>query len=217
MLLPHAYEGQGPEHSSARLERYLLQCAQGNIQVANCSTPANYFHILRRQVVRHVRKPLVLMTPKSLLRHPACVSDLQELQDGEFRHVIPDPRELPADEIRRVVFCSGHVYYDLLAVYDDYPDAKHIAVHRVELLYPFPHEQIVALIEAAPGAEVMWVQEEPSNMGAWPVIANWLRDHMPEGRTLSSVTRPEAASPATGSHSIHKREQLNIVRCSLTL
>ena len=208
MLLPHGFEGQGPEHSSARLERFLLQCAQDNIQVANCSTPANYFHILRRQVVRHVRKPLVLMTPKSLLRHAACVSSLDDLATGGFQRVIPDPSAPSARSTRKVILCSGHVYYDLRAAMDADPAAaKGIALHRVELLYPFPGPEVVALLKGVPAkAEVLWVQEEPRNMGAWPAVHEWLRDALPAGRTLRYVGRPAAASPATGSHSQHKRE-----------
>jgi 2-oxoglutarate dehydrogenase E1 component len=218
MLLPHAYEGQGPEHSSARLERYLLQCAQGNIQVANCSTPANYFHILRRQMVRHVRKPLVVMTPKSLLRHPECVSSLDELANGSFQHVIPDPRELRDSKIRRVVFCSGHIYYDLLPALSSSPQAEAIAVHRVELLYPYPKAKIEALIAAAPArAEIVWLQEEPRNMGAWPVLSHWMRKHLGPNRQLRCIAREAAASPATGSNALHQRQQADLIAATLAL
>jgi 2-oxoglutarate dehydrogenase E1 component len=218
MLLPHAYEGQGPEHSSARLERYLMQCAQANMQVANCTTPANYFHILRRQVVRHVRKPLILMTPKSLLRHPSCTSTLEDLTEGEFQHVIADPRAIDAAAVKRVVFCSGHVYYDLIAAYADYPDASSIVVHRVEMLYPYPQDVISSLIDAAPPeAELMWTQEEPENMGAWPLLSHWMRAHLPHERVVRVVARPSSASPATGSHSVHRREQDAIISATLTL
>ncbi|HMV70383.1 MAG TPA: thiamine pyrophosphate-dependent enzyme, partial [Myxococcota bacterium] len=170
MLLPHGYEGQGPEHSSARLERFLLLCAQDNIQVANCSTPASYFHLLRRQVLRHVRKPLVLMTPKSLLRNAACTSTLDEIASGAFQRVIPDPRPIDPSTARRAVFCSGHVYYEIMDRLATFPDAERVLVHRVELLYPFPRQEIAALVDALPeGADVVWCQEEPANMGAWPV------------------------------------------------
>jgi 2-oxoglutarate dehydrogenase E1 component len=217
MLLPHAYEGQGPEHSSARLERYLMQCAQENIQVANCSTPANYFHLLRRQVIRHVRKPLILMTPKSLLRHPDCGSPLSELETGHFQHIIPDPRPLDARAVRRVVFCSGHVYYDLMPSFSTAADADKVAIHRIELLYPFPHEEMTALIaQAPPDAEIVWVQEEPRNMGAWPVIAHWMRKHLPRGEQVRCISRDAAASPATGSHSAHQRQLAEIVAATFS-
>jgi 2-oxoglutarate dehydrogenase E1 component len=218
MLLPHGYEGQGPEHSSARLERYLLLCAQDNIQVANCSTPASYFHLLRRQVLRHVRKPLILMTPKSLLRHAACTSTLNDLATGAFQRVIPEPRPLDPASVRRAVFCSGHVYYDLVEHYAALRDSERVAVHRVELLYPFPHREIRALIDALPeGADVVWCQEEPANMGAWPVLQGWLREVLPPGRTLRYAGRPAAASPATGSHRQHHKEQEALVASALTL
>ncbi|MCB9681903.1 MAG: 2-oxoglutarate dehydrogenase E1 component [Alphaproteobacteria bacterium] len=218
MLLPHAYEGQGPEHSSAKLERYLLQCAQNNMQVANCTTPANYFHILRRQVVRHVRKPLILMTPKSLLRHPEATSSLEELANGVFRRVIADPRDLDDGAVQRVVFCSGHVYYDLLAALADHPHADRVAVHRIELLYPFPAADVLALLGDLPDTtEFVWCQEEPENMGAWPVVRHWMTPVLPAGRTLRYVGRPAAASPATGSHSAHKRQQDALVSAALTL
>jgi 2-oxoglutarate dehydrogenase E1 component len=188
------------------------------MQVANCTTPANYFHILRRQVVRHVRKPLILMTPKSLLRHPSCTSTLEDLTEGEFQHVIADPRAIDAAAVKRVVFCSGHVYYDLIAAYADYPDASSIVVHRVEMLYPYPQDVISSLIDAAPPeAELMWTQEEPENMGAWPLLSHWMRAHLPHERVVRVVARPSSASPATGSHSVHRREQDAIISATLTL
>jgi 2-oxoglutarate dehydrogenase E1 component len=215
MLLPHGYEGQGPEHSSARLERWLQLCAQDNMQVVNCTTPANYFHLLRRQVIRHVRKPLVVMTPKSLLRHPECTSPLDELGSGRFRKVIPDPRavESPA----RIVFCSGHVYFDLLAALPNYPDAGRVAIHRVEQLYPFPWDEVTALLEAAPEADVVWCQEEPRNMGAWSSLTCWFAENLPPSRRTRYVGRPAAASPATGSYRKHNAEQLAFITEALTL
>jgi 2-oxoglutarate dehydrogenase E1 component len=216
LLLPHGYEGQGPEHSSARLERYLQLCAQDNIQVANCTTPANYFHLLRRQALRTVRKPLVLMTPKSLLRNPACTSPVEELARGGFLKVIPDPRALT--DVRRVVFCSGHVYYDLVEHFAKFPDASRVAVHRVELLYPFPAQEILAALAATPDVtDVVWCQEEPRNMGAWPMLDEWLGAILPPTSRLRYVGRAAAASPATGSHRQHHAEQERFLHDALTL
>jgi 2-oxoglutarate dehydrogenase E1 component len=215
MLLPHGYEGQGPEHSSARLERWLQLCAQDNMQVVNITTPANYFHLLRRQVIRHVRKPLVVMTPKSLLRHAECTSPLDDLGTGRFRKVIPDPRGIVSPE--RIVLCSGHVYFDLLAALPKYADAGRIAIHRVEQLYPFPWAEVSALLAAAPEADVVWCQEEPRNMGAWSALTCWFAEHLPPGRRTRYVGRPAAASPATGSYRKHNAEQTAFITEALTL
>jgi 2-oxoglutarate dehydrogenase E1 component len=211
MLLPHGYEGQGPEHSSARLERYLLMCAQENIQVANCTTPANYFHILRRQALRFVRKPLVIMTPKSLLRHAVAVSTLDDLVNGAFQAVIPELDDLDPQEVRRVVFCSGKIYYELLAERRKRED-RTVALIRVELLYPWPDaliDQILALYPAS--AEIFWCQEEPKNMGAWPVILHWMMEHIPHDRLPTYVGRPAAASPAGGYHKAHVESQRVVI------
>jgi 2-oxoglutarate dehydrogenase E1 component len=214
MLLPHGYEGQGPEHSSARLERYLLQCAQDNIQVANCSTPANLFHVLRRQVIRHVRKPLVLMTPKSLLRHPKCISTMAELSDGRFHKVIADPGVTDTSSVERVIFCSGRVYYDLIAELDKRDDRARFAIHRIELLYPFPAEEVAELVAASSDAEIVWCQEEPLNMGAWLLVSHWLHEALP-GRTVRYAGRPAAASPATGYAPTHRQEQADLLAAAL--
>jgi 2-oxoglutarate dehydrogenase E1 component len=214
LLLPHGYEGQGPEHSSARLERFLQLCAQDNMQVANCTTPANYFHLLRRQALRTVRKPLIVMSPKSLLRHPKCTSDIQELCAGGFQKVIPDARTLT--DVRRVVFCSGHVYYDLLEKFETEPGAQRVAVHRVEQLYPIPREEILATLAQTPGVtDVVWCQEEPRNMGAWPMYDEWLAAALPDSCTLTYIGRDESASPATGSHRQHHHEQEKLVHAAL--
>jgi 2-oxoglutarate dehydrogenase E1 component len=204
LLLPHGYEGQGPEHSSARLERFLQLCAEENLQVANCTTPANFFHLLRRQVLRNVRKPLVVMTPKSLLRHPDATSTLDDLAAGGFSSVLAD-HEPPAGPVRRVVLCSGKVWTELLAERRKRQDAG-VALVRVEMLYPFPARAIAAEVAKYPGAEVVWCQEEPKNMGAWPSFAQWFADELPELR-VRYVGRPAAASPATGSHKKHVAEQ----------
>ncbi len=204
MLLPHGFEGQGPEHSSARLERFLQLCAEDNIQVCNLSTPAQYFHALRRQILRPLRKPLVIMTPKSLLRHKGAVSTLTDLSDGHFQRVIGDPT-IDTQKARKVLLCSGKVYFDLLAAREA-RKLDNVAIIRVEQLYPLPETELqhqLALYRE--GTPLVWVQEEPFNMGAW----YFLRARWPAAlRKLSDcVARPESASPATGSHSSHKYEQ----------
>jgi 2-oxoglutarate dehydrogenase E1 component len=204
MLLPHGFEGQGPEHSSGRLERFLQLCAEDNIQVCNLSTPANFFHALRRQMVRSWRKPLVVMTPKSLLRHKGAVSTLSELAEGHFQKVIGDTA-IDAQKARKVLLCSGKVYFDLLAAREA-RKIDNVAIIRVEQLYPLPEaelqHQLALYRESTP---IVWVQEEPFNMGAW----YFLRARWPASlRKLNDcVARPESASPATGSHSSHKYEQ----------
>ena len=212
MLLPHGFEGQGPEHSSARLERYLQACADNNIQVANITTPANYFHALRRQMVRHVRKPLVVMSPKSLLRSPLAVSDLADLSEGAFQHVIPDPN--PPKKVERIVFSSGKVYYEVAAARDE---AKaNVALHRVEMLYPFPDEPILELAAEHPKAELVWCQEEPRNMGAFPTMFHRFAECLPD-RRLHYVGRPAAASPAGGSNKGDRAQQALLIQQAITL
>ncbi|MCB9743210.1 MAG: 2-oxoglutarate dehydrogenase E1 component [Alphaproteobacteria bacterium] len=210
MLLPHGYEGQGPEHSSARIERYLMLCAEDNIQLANVTTPANLFHLMRRQALRKVRKPLIVFTPKSLLRHPRCISTMEDLAEGSFQRLIPETEALEPAEVKRLVFCSGKVYYDLLAEREERGERR-VALARVEELYPYPQELIAAEVERFPNAEVVWVQEEPRNMGAWPVYCDWLREQLPRDRQPRYIGRKPAASPATGSHGTHARES----RCIL--
>ncbi|MGE0352007.1 MAG: multifunctional oxoglutarate decarboxylase/oxoglutarate dehydrogenase thiamine pyrophosphate-binding subunit/dihydrolipoyllysine-residue succinyltransferase subunit [Gemmatimonadales bacterium] len=212
LLLPHGYEGQGPEHSSARLERFLQLAAEGNIRVANCTTPAQYFHLLRRQakVARH--RPLVLMTPKSLLRHPQATSHVSDLARGRFHAVLDDPvvGAEPAG-VTRVVFCSGKVYYDLMAEAEKLT-ANRPAIVRVEQLYTFPAPEMRNTLERYPDlAEVIWAQEEPRNMGAWHYIEEKIRDVMPAGVSLHYAGRPERASPAEGYASSHHQEQKRIV------
>jgi 2-oxoglutarate dehydrogenase E1 component len=210
-LLPHAYEGQGPEHSSARLERFLQLCAEQNMIVANFSTPANYFHALRRQVKRDVNKPLVIMTPKSLLRHPKCVSTPQELTDGGVREVIPAETD-PADTTRHIL-CSGKVYYDLVKALADDDRRDEIAITRLEQFYPFPEADLRNELERyADADETVWVQEEPQNMGAWTFVESRLDALLDEvhghcEQRIQYVGRPASASPATGSAKVHDREQ----------
>ncbi|APF36242.1 2-oxoglutarate dehydrogenase E1 component [Chelatococcus daeguensis] len=216
LLLPHGYEGQGPEHSSARLERYLQMCAEDNMQVANCTTPANYFHILRRQLKRDFRKPLILMTPKSLLRHKRCVSSLAELGEGTtFHRILKDDAErLPGeaiklvkdDKIRRVVLCSGKVYYDLYEEREK-RGIDDVYLLRTEQLYPFPAKSLATELQRFPRAEVIWCQEEPKNMGAWTFVEpylEWVLDHAgSKVKRPRYVGRAASAATATGLMSKH--------------
>ena len=232
LLLPHGYEGQGPEHSSARLERFLQLSAEDNWQVANCTTPANYFHILRRQLHRKFRKPLVIMTPKSLLRHKRVISKLDELgPDSTFHRVLwdladrerhPEVTDLtplkPDDEIRRVVLCTGKVYYDLVDQRENL-GLDDVYILRVEQLYPFPARSLIAELERFPNAELVWCQEEPRNMGAWQFLEpnlRWVLDQM--GRKQKGPVyagRVAAASPATGQASRHNKEQQDLTTDAL--
>lgn len=216
MLLPHGFEGQGPEHSSARLERYLQQCAEDNWQVCNITTPANYYHALRRQIHRDFRKPLVIMTPKSLLRHKRAVSKLEEFGPGtSFNRVLPDCGDLVAPaKVKRVVLCTGKVYYDLLAAREE-ANIANIALVRMEQLYPFPSISLSKELEKYPGAEIVWCQEEPKNMGAWHFLDRRIEEVLGnlnvEAERPVYVGRPEAASPATGSLGKHNAEQKALV------
>ncbi|MEP1443688.1 MAG: 2-oxoglutarate dehydrogenase E1 component, partial [Hyphomicrobiales bacterium] len=214
-LLPHGYEGQGPEHSSARLERFLQMCAEDNMQVANCTTPANYFHILRRQLRRDFRKPLILMTPKSLLRHKMCTSTIEEFsEDSSFHRVLWDDAQLDHTEetlvadkdIRKVVLCSGKVYFDLYEArkkrgLDD------IYIMRLEQLYPFPAKAAITELTRFKNAEIVWCQEEPKNMGSWTFVEpylEWALNHV--GSTHARPVyagRPASAATATGLMSAH--------------
>ena len=216
MLLPHGFEGQGPEHSSARLERYLQLHADGNIQVVNCSTPASYFHVLRRQLRRSFRKPLIVMSPKSLLRHKRCVSQLEEMSGGaRFHRVIgeTDPAITP-ERARRVVFCSGKVYYDLLAAREE-RGIDDVALLRLEQIAPFPSRSLMVEIAKYDEAEVVWCQEEPENMGAWTFVAPRIEQVLTEldgaARRPRYVGRAAAASPATGFLVLHQREQRALI------
>jgi 2-oxoglutarate dehydrogenase E1 component len=213
LLLPHGYEGQGPEHSSARLERFLQQAAEDNIRVANCSTPAQYFHLLRRQARLEEVRPLILFTPKSLLRHPRAVSRLADLADGGFRMVIDDDDAAQhPGTVRRLALCSGKVYYDLVGG-DEREENPDVAVIRVEQLYPFPEEHLGGLLDRYDQAtDLVWVQEEPSTMGAWTYIRPLLEALAGDRLVVRYVGRPERASPAEGYKKAHDHEQARIVR-----
>jgi 2-oxoglutarate dehydrogenase E1 component len=209
LLLPHGYEGQGPEHSSARYERFLQLGGEDNIQVVYPSTPAQYFHVLRRQVVRRWRKPLVVLTPKSLLRLPACVSTLEELERGRFQRLLDDVTVEPL-RVERLLLCTGKVYYDLAEERARLKTDK-VAIARLEQLYPLRDELITGLYERYPNArEVVWVQEEPENMGARHFLCTRLPG-LTQGRSLHWIHRPESASPATGSSKAHAIEQRRLV------
>ncbi len=211
LLLPHGYEGQGPEHSSARLERFLQLCAEDNMRVAYPTTPAQYFHLLRRQALQRPERPLVVMTPKSLLRHPMATSSLSELTDGRYRSVLADPTVEDPDKITRLVLCSGKFYYDVEG-HDRRAEAATTAVARVELLYPFPADALGELVALYPNLhEVVWAQEEPRNMGALVYIGPRLRVVVPRKLPLSYVARPERASPAEGKAKDHVKQQENLV------
>jgi 2-oxoglutarate dehydrogenase E1 component len=211
LLLPHGFEGQGPEHSSARMERFLMLAAEDNIQVVYPTTPAQYFHVLRRQVIRRWRKPLVVITPKSLLRHPRVVSSLDDCASGRFARILPDSLGRPPTEVRRILLCSGKIYYEL-EDYREQAKRQDVAIIRLEQLYPLPLNFLEeALAPFAAGTPVCWVQEEPENMGAWTYLRLRFGSSLLGRFPLSGVTRPPSASPATGSHRRHKHEQAEIV------
>ena len=215
MMLPHGYEGQGPEHSSARLERYLQLTAEHNIQVCVPSTPAQIFHLLRRQMVRPFRKPLVIMTPKSLLRKPDAASNLKELAKGGFQTVIGEIDALDPDQVTRVVACSGKVYYDLVSGRRE-RRADNVAIIRVEQLYPFPHKQFAAEMKRyAKAKEVIWAQEEPQNQGAWYQIQHYVQENMRPDQKLHYAGRASSASPAVGYVAKHNEQQKKLVEQAL--
>jgi 2-oxoglutarate dehydrogenase E1 component len=206
VLLPHGFEGQGPEHSGARMERYLTLCAENNMQVANCTTPANMFHIFRRQVKREFRKPLIIFTPKSLLRHPLAMSPVSDFTQGGFKELIDDEVK-DSGKITKVAFCSGKIFYDLIEEKQSLGNKEHIAIVRIEQLYPLPKVQIAKLLEKYENTqELIWVQEEPYNMGAWPFIRSEL-DYL----DLQIISRPATGSPATGSIKFHQMQQRKII------
>jgi 2-oxoglutarate dehydrogenase E1 component len=211
LLLPHGYEGQGPEHSSARPERYLQLCAQHNMQVCVPSTPAQIYHLMRRQMVRDYRKPLIVMSPKSLLRHKEAVSSLVDLADGTFQTVIGDAGTLDPKKVKRVVVCSGKVYYELLA-YRREQKIDDIAIVRLEQQYPFPHDDYREEISRYTNAkEVVWCQEEPQNQGAWYRLRAYLRADIDAKKVLAYAGRSISASPAVGYAAKHNAEQKKLI------
>ncbi|HYK19567.1 MAG TPA: multifunctional oxoglutarate decarboxylase/oxoglutarate dehydrogenase thiamine pyrophosphate-binding subunit/dihydrolipoyllysine-residue succinyltransferase subunit, partial [Pyrinomonadaceae bacterium] len=215
MLLPHGYEGQGPEHSSARLERYLQLCAENNLQVCYPTTPAQYFHLLRRQVRPGMERPLVVMTPKSLLRLPAASSSIDDLAAGGFLPLIDDHEITDPATVKKVVFCSGKVYYDLIEARKK-SDDRSVAIVRLEQFYPFPLQSIrETLAKYSNARELVWAQEEPQNMGGWTFVQERLENLLPSCQRPRYVGRASSASPATGSYSIHQKEQAELVAAAL--
>jgi 2-oxoglutarate decarboxylase len=227
LLLPHSHEGQGPDHTSGRLERYLQLCAEDNMRVAVPTTPANHFHLLRRQALSPKKKPLVVFTPKSLLRHRLCVSAVEDFTTGTFQTVLADPgvkgTALDPNAVRRVLLCSGKVFYDLLQARADRVAAqgggsrhgKDTAIIRMEQLYPLPVQEIRAALAQYPNArDFAWVQEEPANQGAWSFVALNLLEHL-EGVRLLRISRPSAAAPAVGSTKMHDVEQAALIEAAL--
>jgi 2-oxoglutarate decarboxylase len=215
LLLPHGYEGQGPDHSSARIERYLQLCAQENMIVARPSTPASYFHLLRRQAYARPRKPLIVFTPKAMLRLRGATSEVSDFTEGRFEPVIDDSRALDRAAVKRVIVHSGKVHWDLAAELDKNPDPR-IALVRLEQFYPTPIEALKNITDSYPNAELVWVQEEPENQGAWPFLALAF-DTVPGPRRFRTVSRPASASPATGSAKVHAVEQAELLRQALTI
>jgi 2-oxoglutarate dehydrogenase E1 component len=211
LLLPHGFEGQGPEHSSARIERFLTLCAEDNIQVVNATNAAQYFHVLRRQMRRSVRKPLVMFTPKSGLRRPEYRSKIDDLTRGSFNEVLDDPNVADPSAVRRIVFCTGKVAYDALAEREK--RAVPAAIVRIEQLFPFPSQQLREVLERYPNArDVTWLQEEPQNMGAWHFVFHRAYTTLAaEGYTVRCAARVESGSPATGSSKIHEQELADLM------
>ena len=211
LLLPHGYEGPGPEHSSARIERFLQLCAEGNMRVTYPTTPAQYFHLLRRQALRRPERPMIVMTPKSLLRHGMASSKVSELLEGEFRHVIEDATIEDHSQVKRLILCTGKVFYDLQG-HPKREEANSTAIARMELLYPFPDAALEELLMRYPNLEkVFWMQEEPRNMGALTFVGPRLRAIVPRDLPLAYIARPERASPAEGRATDHAAQQAELV------
>jgi 2-oxoglutarate dehydrogenase E1 component len=216
MLLPHGFEGQGPEHSSARLERYLQLCAEHNMQVCVPTTPGQIFHLLRRQALRKFRKPLIVMSPKSLLRHKLAVSTLEDLTNGNFLSVIPEQDEIDPNQVIRLIMCAGKVYYDLLEARRN-DELNHVAIIRIEQLYPFPIDLYKAEIDKYPNLmHIIWCQEEPKNQGAWyQTKHHFYYENINKGITIFYAGRPASAAPAVGNHTVHIEQQNAVINAAL--
>jgi 2-oxoglutarate dehydrogenase E1 component len=212
LLLPHGFEGMGPEHSSARMERWLALAAEDNAQIVQPTTPAQHFHLLRRQVLRKWRKPLIVFTPKSLLRHPLATSSLEDCASGRFHRVLPDELSTRSKKVGRIILCSGKLYYDLVKHRQD-AGREDVAIVRLEQLYPFPKKSLLSALDSYPdGVSLVWAQEEPENMGAWRFLRVLLGERVFGRWPLSVVARDESASPATGSASSHRMEQQELIQ-----
>ena len=215
MLLPHGFEGQGPEHSSARLERYLQLCADHNIQVCYPTTPAQIFHLLRRQIIRPYRKPLIIMSPKSLLRHKLAVSTLEDLTKGSFQPVIGEQDVIKPNLVTRFILCTGKVYYDLLDARRK-DNLKHIAIARLEQIYPFPDKLLKAELAKYPQLkDFIWCQEEPKNQGAWYQSKHHFSDNVPKQINITYAGRDASAAPAVGNFHVHIEQQKAVVQSAL--
>ena len=213
MLLPHGYEGQGPDHSSARIERYLQLCAENNMTVARPSTPASYFHLLREQAYARPRRPLIVFTPKSMLRLRGATSDVSDFTTGGFQPVLDDPQIAEKGKVERLILVSGKTYYDLQAGLTKNPDPR-IALVRIEQFYPAPIRELNEVIASYPNAELVWVQDEPENQGAWPFIALEVTPQL-DGRAVRFVCRASSAAPSTGLAKVHAAEQEQIIHNAL--
>jgi 2-oxoglutarate dehydrogenase E1 component len=216
MLLPHGYEGQGPDHSSARIERYLQLAAEDNMTISRPSTPASYAHLLRRQAYARPRRPLIVFTPKSMLRLKGATSEVADFTSGTFQPVLDDARIADPGAVRRVLMHSGKLHYDLLAELDKRQDAASLALVRLEQFYPLPVTELNAVLDRYPNAELVWAQDEPENQGAWPFINQELVKYL-QGRTVRVVSRPAAASPAAGSTKVSAAQQAALVEQALAL
>jgi 2-oxoglutarate dehydrogenase E1 component len=213
-MLPHGYEGQGPEHSSARVERFLQLAADNNMQVTQPTTAAQIFHLLRRQMIRPFRKPLAIMTPKSLLRNKEAASPLAQLARGEFETVIGEVEQIDAKKVKRLIACSGKVYYDLVNARRERAE-EGVAIVRIEQLYPFPHKALAAELKKYPNlGEIIWCQDEPQNQGAWFYVQHHLLENMAEGQKLGYAGRPASASPAAGYYAKHNEQQKALIDAS---
>jgi 2-oxoglutarate dehydrogenase E1 component len=213
-MLPHGYEGQGPEHSSGRIERFMQLAADTNIQIVQPTTASQIFHVLRRQMIRPLRKPLIIMTPKSLLRNKSAASPVSEFVKGAFRTVIPDQGDLKAAQVERVIACSGKVYYDLVKHREE-KGIDNVAILRVEQLYPFPHKAFGAEIKKYKNVtELMWCQDEPQNQGAWFFVQHYIHENMQPGQKLGYAGRAASASPAVGYAHLHQRQQDALVEAA---
>ena len=211
LMLPHGYEGQGPEHSSARLERFMQLAADTNMQIVQPTTASQIFHVLRRQMVRNLRKPLVIMTPKSLLRNKDATSPLSEFTRGGFQTVIGEVKEIKAEKVKRIVVCSGKVYYDLVKKREE-RGSDDVAIVRIEQLYPFAHKAFASEIKKYPNAtEIVWAQDEPQNQGAWFFVQHYIHENMLDGQKLGYSGRAASASPAVGYSHLHQEQQKALV------